>query len=58
MKIKIWIATNKIRSKAEKVISLDDESWNEANEWEKDEMVFDELVNRCMFEWGYESISK
>jgi len=53
MKIKIWVATDKVGSKTERVISLDNKSWNEANEWERDEMIFDELVNKSLFEWGY-----
>lgn len=55
-KFKLWIATDRVGSKTDREVEVDAEEWEELSETERDEYMYDELMNSCMFEWGFNEV--
>jgi len=56
MKIKLWASTMYVGSKAEHEIEVDDEEWNNSNEFEKEQLMVEMLWHSGLIDWGYEEI--
>lgn len=58
MKVRLWVMTDRVGSKVEREIGVDDEDWEDMDDLEKDRMMFDTLTNSSMIEWGYKVAGK
>ena len=56
MKIEIWLATSKIGSKVKKIIRIPDRDWEAMSDFDQENRIYDEILNRSMFKWGYSMI--
>ena len=58
MRIKIWVSTNKVGSKCEKIISIPDDEWEDwrdnGHEQERDEFLLEQMND--MIEWNWEEV--
>jgi hypothetical protein len=53
VKITIYVATNRVGSKAIREIVVDDEEWELLSMNEKDELMLEELWQTGLVEWGW-----
>jgi len=56
IKLKVWIATNKVGSRCETTISIPKREWERMNDLERDREVFEILSNVGLYEWSFEEI--
>lgn len=58
MKIKVYVATNRVGSKVEHEFEIDDSEFDGLNETEREQLIneyaHDEVFDTGMFEWGWE----
>jgi hypothetical protein len=51
MKIRYWIKTNKVGSKCEDVMEIDDDEWNAMTDEKKEDTVREAAFDQA--DWGY-----
>ena len=56
MKIRVWVSTNKVGSKCENVIEIDDADWAEMSDEDKEELASE--TKNDMMEWNWEECPK
>ena len=53
MDIEIWVMTDKVGSKAKQIIKFEDEDWQNMTDQEKDQVIWEEITNGGMIDFGY-----
>jgi hypothetical protein len=56
VKVKYWINTDKVGSKCQDVIEIDDAEWLSMNDQERDELMKDQAFQHL--DWGYEVVEQ
>lgn len=54
MKIRVWVRTNRVGSKCERVVDIDDAEWAEMSEQEREDYA--KQIMGDMMEWNYEEL--
>lgn len=54
MKFTLYARTDRVGSKCETVVAVDDDEWNDMDAMERERYMLDALWQSGMIEWGYE----
>lgn len=57
-KFRVSVRTDRVGSKVEGVVELDDEELENLDDVQKDRLIFDIVADMGLFEWDYEEIEE
>ena len=58
MKVKIWIATDRVGSKMSRTVEFDNSDWGEWTNMGKAEAVWEAIQDKMMLDWGWEEVDE